>query len=135
MASVRADFVTRGPGISKFNPTITVRSRMPHEMGAHIPPTGNKQRFAAVYIHDTEDAAHNRKNFYCALREDLLSRLASMLPEKNMLVQTFLSLCDLMNTNRIPEDAPIVIHAHERAKSGHERKYNVPKPKVQKWRL
>ena len=92
-------------------------------MGALIPPTGKKPRFAAVYIHDTDNTAEHRKHFYRILREDLLSRLASKLHEKNSLVHTFISLRDLMNANRIPEDVPLVIHAHEKTKPGRERKY------------
>ncbi len=56
MASVRADFVAPGPGISNFNPKITVHGRMYHEMGALIPPVRKKPRFAAVCIHDTDEA-------------------------------------------------------------------------------
>ena len=126
MASVRAEFVGRGPGISKYNPTITVHGRMYHEMGALIPPTRKKPRFAAVYIHDTDNAVQHRKHFYGILREDLLSRLATILHENNSLVHTFISLMDLMNANRIPQDVPLVIHAHEKTKPGHERKYNLP---------
>ena len=126
MASVRAEFVARGLGVSKYNPTITVHGRMYHEMGALIPPTGKKPRFAAVYIHDTEQATQNRKHFYGVLREDLLGRLASMLHVSNNLVRTFVSLRDLIQAGCIPEDVKLVIHAHERTNPGHERKYNIP---------
>ena len=112
MASVRANFVTRGPGSSNFNTTVTVHGRMYHEIGALIPPIGMKPRFSAVYIFNTEHASHNRKHFYSILRERLLSRLANVLHGNNKLVQTFLSLRDLVNKNRIPEDVPLVIHAH-----------------------
>ena len=126
MASVGPNFVTRGPGSSKINPKVALRGRMYHEMGPLIPPIGKKPRFSAVHIHDTEDASHNRKNFYGILREHLLSRLTNMLHGNNKLDQTFLSLRDLVNMNRIPEDVPLVINAHELTKPGHERKYNVP---------
>ena len=125
VASVRANFVERGPGSSKFFPTVTVHGRMYHQMGALIPPQSNKPRFAAVYIHDTDHAAL-RKYFYSDIREDLLEALASMLHAENKLVQTFVSLRDLIKTNNIPDDVRLVIHAHERTKPGHERKYNVP---------
>ncbi len=78
--------------MSKYDPTVTVHGRMYHEMGALIPPTGMRPRFAAVYIHDTEQAAHNRKYFYVVLREELLHRLGNMLKETNKLVHTFVSL-------------------------------------------
>ncbi len=72
MASVRDEFVAQGPGVSNYNPTITVHGRMYHEMGALIPPTGKKPIFAAVYIHDTEHAVRNRKHCYGVFREELL---------------------------------------------------------------
>ncbi len=31
-----------------------------------------------------------------------------------------------MDSNKIPEDVKLVIHAHERTNPGHERKYNIP---------
>ena len=40
MASVRAEFVSRGPGFSKYNPTITVHGRTYHEIGALQPANG-----------------------------------------------------------------------------------------------
>ncbi len=48
-----------------------------------------------------------------------------MLHENNKLVQKFVSLRDLMNSNQIPENVELVIHARERTKPDHERKYNV----------
>ncbi len=99
---------------------------MYHEMGALIPPTGKKPRFTAVYIHDTENAVPNRRHFYSLLRDGLLGRLANMLHENNKLVQMFVSLRDLMNSNQISEDVELVIHAHERTKQSHERKCNTP---------
>ena len=65
------------------------------------------------------------KQFYGILRENLLLRLASMLHWNNKLVQTFLSLCDLINMNRIQKDVLLVIHTPEPTKPSHERKYNV----------
>lgn len=119
MASVRANFVTRRPGLSKFNTTITVHGRMYHEMDALIPPSGKNPRFSALWIHDTEHAAHNWKHFYAIPRENFLLRLASMLQGKSKLVGTFPSPRDLLKTNRMLEDVPAVIYAHERTKTGH----------------
>ena len=126
MASVRADFVARGLGTSNYTRTVTIHGRMYHEIGALIPPTGKKPRFAAAYIHDIEQAAMHRKHFYGLFREDLLARLAYMLHETNNLLRTFVTLKDLMDRNKIPEDVKLVIHAHERTNPGHERKYNIP---------
>ena len=63
MAPVRAEFVGLCPGISKYNPTVTVNGSMYHEMGALLPPMGKKPRFAAVYIHDTDNPAQHQKHF------------------------------------------------------------------------
>ncbi len=126
MASVRADFVARGPGTSNYTLTVTVHVRMYHEIGALIPPTGKKPRFPAFCSHDTEQAAMHRKHFYGLLREELLARLDNTLNETNNLVRTFVTLKDLMDSNKIAEDVKLVIHAHERTNPGHERKYTIP---------
>ena len=99
---------------------------MYHEIGALIPQTWKKPRFTTVYIHETEQAAMHRKHFYGLLREDFLARLANMLHESNNLVRTFVTLKDLIDSNKIHEDMKIVIHAHERTNPGHKRKYNKP---------
>ena len=87
-------------------------------MGTLIPPIGKKPRLGALYIYDTEHTSHNKKHFYDILCENLHSLLASMLHGNNKLVRTFLSLLNLVNTNRIMEDVLLVIYAHE-------SKYNV----------
>ncbi len=48
-----------------------------------------------------------------------------MLHENYKLVKTFALHRDLVNTNQIPEDVELVIHAHQRTKTGHERKCNI----------
>ncbi len=66
MASVRAEFVSRGSGVSKYNPTVTVHSvhgRMYHEMGALETVHGTVLRYASVYIRDAEHAVSNRNHF------------------------------------------------------------------------
>ncbi len=72
MAPERTRSIVRGPEISKYNQTITLHSRMYHEMGALIPPVGKKSRLSAMYIHDTEHAVPNQKHFYGLLREGLV---------------------------------------------------------------
>ncbi len=99
---------------------------MYYEMGALLLPTGEKSRLPAVYIHDIEQAALHRKYFYYVPHGKLLGKLASMLHENNNLVRTFISLRDLIQRDCIPEEVQLVIHAHERTKPGHERKFNVP---------
>ena len=85
MASVRADFVSRGPAVSKYNPAVTVLGKMYHEIGALEPGHGMIPRFTSVYIHDMEHASSNRKHFYSGLREDLLSQLALILSSQNLI--------------------------------------------------
>ncbi len=126
MASVRADFVTRGPGQSKSNPTITVHGRMSHEIGALCPAFGGTPRFASLYIHDTEQASSSRKNFYGELHKSFLYQLAEILEHNNNLVKIFVSLRLLMHSNNVTEDVQLVIHAHGRNQPGHMRKCNIP---------
>ncbi len=57
MISIRADFPERGPGDSKFFPTVTLHGWLYHEMGALIPPLCKKPLYAAVYTHDTDRTA------------------------------------------------------------------------------
>jgi len=133
MASVRADFVSRGAGESAYNPTITVHGRMYHEMGTLSPPSGLKPRFASVYIHDTEHATRNRKHFYGQLRESILSRIAVVLRETNELVKSFMSLCGLIMERKIPESVQLVVHAH--SKSFQVMRECITFQKLQKWQL
>ena len=67
MTSVRADFVSRGSGFSKYNPTAIIHGRMYHKIGAKGPANGMMPRYAPVYVHDTEHATSNRKQFYGGL--------------------------------------------------------------------
>ena len=69
MASVRAEFVSRGLGFSKYNPTITVHGRMYQEIGALQPASVIIPRYSSVCINDTEHATSNRKNLYSGLRK------------------------------------------------------------------
>ena len=126
MTSVKTDFVTIGAGQSRFNPTITVHGRIYHAIGALRPPSGGTPRFESVYIHDTDEAASNRKYFYGKILADLLRRLSTMLEQSNNLVKSFISLRQLIESKNIPEDVKLVIHAHERNLPGHARKYNLP---------
>ena len=63
MAPVRAQFVSRVPGPSKYNPTVTIHGRMYHEIGSFEHATGMLPQFASVYIHDAEHTTLNRKHF------------------------------------------------------------------------
>ena len=54
MVSVRAQFVTLGPRVTKYNPIIMVHGKMYHKIGALQP---------AVYIHDTKHATSNKMHF------------------------------------------------------------------------
>ena len=126
MASVRANFVSRGVGPSSYSPTVAVHGRMYHEVGALLPPNGVKARFASVCIHDTDHAIDNRKLFFSQLKREMPSSLADMLESNKRLVRSFISLRDLMNRNGIRTDVKLVNHAYSKAQPGHERKYNTP---------
>ena len=54
IASSRTHFVSRVPGPSKQNPTVTLQERMYHKTDAFELATWMLPRFASVYIHDTE---------------------------------------------------------------------------------
>ncbi len=54
MASVHANWVSRGEGQSNFNPTVTLQGRIHHFLGAFQPALGRKLAFLSVYIHDTD---------------------------------------------------------------------------------
>ena len=118
MASVRAQFVSRSPGPSKYNPTVTVHGRIYHEIWALEPATGMLPRFASLYIHDTKNATSNRKHFYSSLRESLLNRLALMSEESNNFVNYFVSLRTIIQRNALPNDVKLVIHAHKKLFQG-----------------
>ena len=60
------------------------------------------------------------------LDEVSILKLAQMLEERNNLVKYFVSLRDLIVSKRIPEELVLVLHAHERTRPGHERKYTIP---------
>ncbi len=96
MASVRAEFVSRGPGVSKHNPSITVHGRMYHEMGALQAGAEMLPQYVPVCIHDSEHGTFDRKYFYSCLREDLLSRLTLLLEQNNKLVKSCPSLLNLV---------------------------------------
>ena len=126
MGSVRANFVSRGPGPSAYNPTLTIQGRMYHQIGAMSSLPGQAPQFASLYFHDTDYATMNRKDVHRTLDEELLRELAQMLEERNNLVKSFVALRDLIASKRIPEELELVLHAHERIRPGHERKYNMP---------
>ena len=62
MGSVRANFVSRGPRPSAYNPTLTIQGRMYHQIVAMNPIHGQASQFASLYFHDTEYATLNRKD-------------------------------------------------------------------------
>ena len=86
---------------------------MYHEIRALQPASGIIPRYAYVYINDTEYATLNRKHFYCRLCESMHSQLAVMLEENKNLVNYFISLRNLIQSNGVPENTKLVIHAYE----------------------
>ena len=125
MASTSAEFVSRSTGVSKYNPIITVHGRFYVEIGALQLADVMFPRYALVYMNDMKNATSKSMQFYRGVREDLLLWLEHMLEQNNNLVKSFLSLRDLTQKNGIPDDAKLVIRAHEKTFPGHVRKYNV----------
>ena len=128
MASVNANFVSRGPGSSKHNPTLTVHGRLHHEMGALIPEETKKPRYCAVYIHDTnyETQANIIHEFHGRLQIDLLKELLIMLHEVNPYIKTFTCMHELCMKSDIVETYNLVIHANKKPEKEHTRRYNAP---------
>ncbi len=121
MASVRADFVPRGPGVSNFNSTITVHDRIYQRIGAHIPPVGKKPRFAAVYIHDTDKAVK-----IGSISTVYFGKICFV--DLNICYMKSTSLCGHLShlgTSCIRIEfrkmQKLVIHAHERTNPDHKR--------------
>ena len=51
-----------------------------------------------------------------------------MFEENNNSVNSFISLQNLIQSNVVPDDVKLMIHAHEKTIPGHVRKYNVLEP-------
>ncbi len=54
MASVHANWVSRGEGQAWFDPTVTLQGRIHYFLGALQPGPGRKPAFLSVYIHDID---------------------------------------------------------------------------------
>ena len=87
---------------------------MYHEMRALQPASGIIPRYASVCVNDTEPATSNRKHFCSGLRESLLSQIAVMLEENNNLVNSFICMRNLIQSNGVSDDVKLVIHAHKK---------------------
>ena len=48
-----------------------------------------------------------------------------MLEEKNNLVNSFIYMRNLIQSNGVSDDVKLVIHAHKKTIPGHVRKYNL----------
>ena len=94
MSSVVAKWEFRGPGPSRWNPTITAHGRIYHYIGALNPPEGLNPAYIATDIHDTD---YSGEAVRWTLDGELLQTLASTLTEVNSYVQTFKSLRDWAN--------------------------------------
>ena len=90
------------------------------------PLSGKDPQFASLYFHDTEFATLNRKQMHRSLDDTLLKGIAQMLETYNCLVKSFVSLRDLIASGKVPPNVDLILHAHERTKSQHARKYNIP---------
>ncbi len=128
MASVHANWVSRGEGQSGFNPTVTVQGRIYHFLGALQPAPGRRPAFLSVYIHDTnfEVQSELRSQNFAGVDRALLTRLASMLNQHNTYVQSIMSLHELARDNSPTARYKIVIHADKRPANEHVRRYSGP---------
>ncbi len=101
MASVHANWVNRGEGQSKFNPTGTLQGRIHHFVAALQPAPGRSPAFLWVCIHDTDfDVQSELRSLNCAgVDRTLLTNLASMLNQHNTYIQSFVSMHELGQDN------------------------------------
>ena len=72
---------------------------MYHQMSASIPPEHRKPCFQAVCIHDTDNDAL-QKYFYYDVSENMIEDVVKMQKAQNKLLQTFVSLRELMKATR-----------------------------------
>ncbi len=128
MASVHANWVSRGEGQSNFNPTVTLQGRIHHFLGALQPAPGRRPAFLSVYIHDTDFEVQSelRSQNFAGVDRVLLKSLTSMLNQHNACVQSFMSLHELARDNAPTERYKIGIHADKRPANEHVRRYNGP---------
>ena len=82
--------------------------------------------FSDLHMDAVDASEVETHNSNTEVREDLLRRLSDMLHQNNELVKSSTSLRDLIESNKVPEDVKLVMHAHERRQPGHTRKYNLP---------
>ncbi|CDF38382.1 ATP dependant DNA Helicase PIF1 [Chondrus crispus] len=130
MASVVAKWVSRGPGTSNFNPTMTMQREMYHYMGPMMPSEGRAPFYASVYIHDSDYATQTRTRLGNSrrLEEALMTQRTQMLHECNTYVQTFLCMREWAQSphKNTPAAYQMVIHADSRPSYEHVRRYNGP---------
>ena len=128
MVSINTNFVNRGLGSSRYNPTVTIQGRLHHEIGALIPESTKSPRYCAVYIHDTdyEEQAKHIHQFNMKLKLDLLEELLQMLHEVNPYVKTFKCMHELFSSPAAVEKYNLVIHADKKPAKEHTRRYNAP---------
>ncbi|CDF38180.1 ATP dependant DNA helicase PIF1 [Chondrus crispus] len=122
--------VSRGPGSSNFNPTMTMQGEIYHYMGPMMPSEGRVPSYGPVYIHDTDYATQTRTRLgnSTRLEEALMTQLTHMLHECNPYVQTFLCMREWAQSphNNTPAAYQMVIHADRRPSYEHVRRYNGP---------
>lgn len=60
MASVTKTWIERCPGVSHYNPIITIQGRIHHSIGVSIPPEGLRLSYFSGYIEDSDFAEQSR---------------------------------------------------------------------------
>jgi len=92
LASVQANWVSRGLGSSSWNPTFTVQGKMYHLLGAMNPPDNVHPRYASLYVYDTENSTANRKRFHPNLKENVLTSIYSLDVFLKMLIWLYMHI-------------------------------------------
>lgn len=112
MGSATAKLVSRGPGPSASNSTITLHGRMYHYVNALLPSSDIQPAFLSVYMRDKNFASQTmqHKRAMPKLRPQIRSQLTAMLRDVNPYVQTFLSLRELALSIAAPNNLCMVIH-------------------------
>lgn len=86
IASVTANWIEKGPGVSRYNLTITIQEGINCSTGVSIPPEGLCPMYPFVYIHDMDFAEQSRICAqYCRQRllEPELTSFAETLQQRN----------------------------------------------------
>ncbi len=113
MGSVHENWVSTSEGQSNFIQTVTLQGRIHHILGGFQAAPGIQQAFLSVYIHDMDfDVQFELQcQNLAAVNRTFLKYLESMLNQKSVRVQRFMSLRELARDNAPTERYKMVLHA------------------------